>query len=322
MDGPFAAFFLFLFLVKDAWLGSDGSRSALHRITNGSNRRSSFMRSLLIAFVATGWTATASADERLKGIACRSVHLFYPAPIADAFYNEIEVEKSADGTYFMVCGWSKGYFGIQELASGKKVVLFSVWDPAAGDDPKNVPAEKRVKMLHKGDAVRVKRFGNEGTGGQSFFDYDWQVGKKYRCMVTAKPDGDDRTAYSGWFFVPEVKTWKKLVTFSTLTPKGEQLRGCYSFVEDFRRNRVSATKVRKALFGNGWIRTADGEWKSLAKARFTADGNPVLNIDAGPAGSRFFLATGGDTKNATTKLRESMARPAVPSPPRDLPKLD
>ena len=54
------------------------------------------------------------ADERLKGIACRSVHLGYPAAEGVSFYNEVTVEKSADGTYFMVCGWSKGYFGIQE----------------------------------------------------------------------------------------------------------------------------------------------------------------------------------------------------------------
>ena len=56
----------------------------------------------------------AYADERLKGIACRSVHLGYPAAAGVSFYNEVTVEKSADGTYFMVCGWSKGYFGIQE----------------------------------------------------------------------------------------------------------------------------------------------------------------------------------------------------------------
>ena len=98
---------------------------------------------------------SASADERLKGVACRSVHLAYPAPEGDAFYTEMTVEKSADGTYFMAAGWSKGYFGIQELASGKKVVLFSVWDPAAGNNAKAVDETKRVKMLYKDAAVRA-----------------------------------------------------------------------------------------------------------------------------------------------------------------------
>src|SRR6478609_6183622 len=122
----------------------------------------------------------------------------------------------------MACGWSKGYFGVQELASGKKLAIFSVWDPAGGDDPKKVSEEKRVKLLHKGEGVRVGRFGNEGTGGQSFFDHDWKVGQPYRFLVTAKADGPDRTAYSGYFRPPEAPEWRHLVTFSTLT-KGELL---------------------------------------------------------------------------------------------------
>jgi Domain of unknown function (DUF3472) len=280
------------------------------------------LASTLLFISLTSFVADLHADEKLKGVACRSVHLWYQAPVGEAFYNEIAVEKSAEGTYFMVCGWSKGYFGIQELGDGKKVVLFSVWDPASGDYPKKVPTEKRVKMLHKDDAVLVKRFGAEGTGGQSFFDYDWQVGKTYRLMVSAKPDGDDRTAYSGWFFIPEAKKWKKLVTFSTLTPKGEQLRGYYSFVEDFRRNKISATKVRKAQFGGGWVKSSDGQWQSLVKVRFTGDGNPATDIDAGLIGERFFLATGDDTENKTTKLRGSIERTADIAPPSDMPKFE
>jgi hypothetical protein len=279
------------------------------------------MPRLLIALVViASLTTHAPADEKLKGIACRSVHLGYQAPEATAFYNEVKVESSAPGTYFMVCGWSKGYFGIQELGNGKKVILFSVWDPASGEDPRKIPKEKQVKLLHKGEGVRVGRFGNEGTGGQSFFDYDWKVGTTYRMMVTAKPDGPSRTAYSGYLYLSEKKQWLHLVTFSTLT-KDELLRGCYSFVEDFKRDKVSTTKVRKALFTNGWMKKAEGNWEPLLKARFTADSNPVLNIDAGPSGRGFFLATGGATENKTTKLRELMTREVENQKvPADLPK--
>jgi hypothetical protein len=267
--------------------------------------------------------ASARADEKLKGIACRSVHLSYPAPEAVAFYTELTVEKSADGTYFMAAGWSKGYFGIQELANGKKLVLFSVWDPTAGDDPKKVDDTKRVKMLHKDDAVRVQRFGGEGTGGQSFFDYEWKVGETYRFLVTAKRDGDTRTAYSGYFFIPEKKEWKHLVTFSTIA-NGSLLQGYYSFIEDFRRNKISTMKERRAIFGNGWVKPAKGGgWLALDKARFTADANPVLNIDAGAKAGRYFLVTGGDIENKTTKLMEIISRDSEKStgkPPADLPK--
>ncbi len=278
--------------------------------------------SVLILF----WSLLASlthpsfADEKLKGIACRSVHLGYLAPEAVAFYNEITVRESAAGTYFMVCGWGKGYFGIQELGNGKKVVLFSVWDPGEQNDPSQVKDDVRVKLLHKDEAVRVGRFGNEGTGGQSFFDYDWKIGETYRCIVTAKADGK-RSEYAGYFYVPETKTWKHLVTFSTPTG-GELLKGKYSFVEDFQRDRVSTTHTRRAQFGPGWIKTTDGKWQPLAKARFTGDGNPVVNIDGGAVNGHMFLATGGTIENKTVPLRETFELDVTkwPQEPVDLPK--
>jgi len=251
------------------------------------------------------------------------VHLWYRVEPGRAFYNEVTVEDSAHGTYFAACGWSRGYLGIQELADGKKVVIFSVWDPAAGDDPAAVPLKMQVKMLYKDPKVRAGRFGNEGTGGQSFFDYDWKLQTTYRFFVTAKAEGPDRTAYRGYFYLPEEKEWKHLATFSTLTPKGELLRGHYSFVEDFLRNRGSVTQARKATFGNGWVESAAGAWVSLRKAHFNADPTPALkNIDAGPAGSGYFLATGGTTVNATTRLLETITRGTNGKRQADLPEAE
>jgi hypothetical protein len=126
--------------------------------------------------------------------------------------------------------------------------------------------------------------------------------------VTAKPDGEKRSAFSGFIYLPEKKEWKKLVTFSTLA-SGKLLSGYYSFIEDFRRNKVSATKEREAWFGNGWVKTRDEQWVALTKAQFTADSNPVENIHAGVDGDRFFLATGGEIKLGEIKLRGFMNRP-------------
>jgi hypothetical protein len=251
--------------------------------------------------------ASTRADEKLAGIACRSVHLVFPAPEGVAFYNEVTVGQSAAGTYFMVCGFDLGYFGLQEVENGKKLVLFSVWDPGNQADPNLVEKDKRMKLLYQGEGVRVGRFGNEGTGGQSFFDYDWKVGKTYRFFVTARPAGD-RTEFASYFYLPERKAWKHLVTFSTIS-QGRGLRGYYSFIEDFRRNRVSATEARRARFGNGWILSKDEHWVALTEARFTADSNPTLNINAGSAGDCFFLATGGKTKNTGTLLGKLIHRP-------------
>ncbi|MEI8379121.1 MAG: DUF3472 domain-containing protein [Planctomycetota bacterium] len=275
---------------------------------------------ILIATITVLTTTKVRGDEKLKGIACRSVHLAYPAPVAVSFYNEITIEKSAPGTYFMVCGWGKGYFGIQELANGKKLVLFSVWDPGNQDDPKTVKEEVQVKTLHKGEGVRVGRFGGEGTGGQSFFDYDWKIGETYRFLVTAKAV-EKRSEYSGYFYIPEKKEWRHLVTFSTPTG-GDLLKGDYSFVEDFKRDKVSTTHTRRARFGNGWVETVDGKWQPITRAKFTADANPVTNIDAGPDKDHFFLATGGEIENNFVRLGSFMEIEARTDRklPEDLPK--
>ena len=84
---------------------------------------------------------------------------------------------------------------------------------------------------------------------------------------------------------------------------------------------MSTTKTRRAEFGNGWVKTALGKWQSLNKADFSADANPVLNIDAGVNKSKYFLATGGSTANTTAKLWETINREVGdPEPPTDLPK--
>ena len=252
--------------------------------------------------------------------AARSVHLHYPAPAGDAFYNELTVEKSVPGSYFMACGFGHGYFGMQELSRGRKVVLFSVWDPTKGNDAKNVPLEQRVEVLHQDADVEVKRFGGEGTGGQSFFNYDWMVGETCRFLIRCKVEGE-KTAYSGYFYVPTTKSWKHLVTFRTRTG-GDRLAGLYSFVEDFRRDTKSATEVRRGAFGNGWI--YDTQWKPLLTARFTASNSPTEareTIDAGQSKGRFYLQTGGDTKTSTAlNSKVERAAAADAKAPGDLPE--
>lgn len=254
------------------------------------------------------------ADKSLEGIACRSVHLWYPGPEGIAFYNEVTIEQSAPGTYFMACGFDKGYFGIQELADGKKVVLFSVWDPGEQNDPKAVTSDRRVKVVAQGEGVRVKRFGGEGTGAQSFLDYEWKIGQTCRFLIKSTMEGD-HTAYAAYFRPADAAEWKHMATFSTLS--GKPMHGFYSFVEDFRRNRVSAAQVRRARFGNGWALNADHQWVALTRARFTADSNPATNIDAGSDGPSFFLATGGPTHNDHAKLNSTIDRP--PASLLDLP---
>jgi hypothetical protein len=259
--------------------------------------------------------ALSAAEPR----AARSVHLWWAAPDAVAFYNELTVDESVPGSYFMACGFKHGYFGIQEKRDADdKVVLFSVWDPGDQNDPNSVPKDRRVEVLHQDKEVRIGRFGNEGTGAQCFFAYKWQKGQTCRFLVRAAVEGE-KTSYAAYFYVNESKEWKHLATFRTLT-KGDRLRGLYSFVEDFRRDGASVKQRRSARYGNGWVETPQGRWEEIGKATFTADGTPLENIDAGVKDGRFYLATGGETQN-TTKLRSVIERPRTQArTPDDLPR--
>lgn len=252
--------------------------------------------------------------------AARSVHLQWTAPEVEAFYLEATVERSTAGSYFMACGWSGGYFGIQELRGAKMVAIFSVWDPTKGDDPNAVKPEERVELLHEGEGVRIKRFGGEGTGGQCMMDFPWAVGETHRFLVRAEAHGS-KTAYSGWLYDQARQEWRHLVTFRTRT-QGKLLRGLYSFVEDFRRDGRSVDDERRARFGGGWVKSAAGEWRPLAMARFTASRaawEARDNINAGVGRDGFFLATGGAIRREPELNATLQAVTAAPTPPGDLP---
>ena len=166
------------------------------------------------------------------------MHLAYPAPEGDAFYTEMTVEKSADGTYFMAAGWSKGYFGIQELASGKKLVLFSVWDPTSGSNAKGVDETKRVQML----STRTRRCAMRALAAKAPADSlssitNGRLLGVYRFLVTREaPGGRCRLAYSGCVspcLGPRNGTHTVVAVPATIT-NGTLLKELlFDFVEDF-----------------------------------------------------------------------------------------
>ena len=255
----------------------------------------------------------------------RSVHLWWhPSPPASAFYNEVKVERSTNGSYFCVCGFNHGYFGIQQGRDGNKIVIFSVWDPSNPQDltarASDVPTVKHVQVTYCDPAVATKRFGGEGTGQQSFYQFPWEIGKTYKFLVTAKPDRD-RTAYAGYVFDPRINRWKHLATFSTLA-NGDLIKGPYSFDEDFRRDGRSVHEERSAYFSNGWLQTAGAQWQPITSASFSATSNPLTNIDAWSDNNGFGLATGGSTQNRHAKVHEKLNAVSAAGNPPHLDRLD
>ncbi len=257
-----------------------------------------------------------------------SVHLIYPVPAPDEnrvawFYNEVTVKKDPVWSYYMACGFRRGYFGIQVNSPTERRIIFSVWDSGnEGVDRGKVSAEDRVQLLAKGDDVFAGGFGNEGTGGHSHLIYPWKVGETYRFLVSAEPDGT-HTNYSGYFYFPEKKAWGLIASFRA--PKdGAYLRGLYSFNENF--GGANGELQRLAQFGNQWLKLADGKWIELNTAKFSHDGTGKadrLDYASGVENGRFYLSNGGFIANGV-KFGDLMTRPRTGKHPTDiaLPKRD
>jgi hypothetical protein len=166
-----------------------------------------------------------------------SVHLAYPAP-KDAkiamFYNEVTAVEDPVATYYLACGFSRGYFGMQVNSPTERRIIFSVWDAGSGKDAKDrstVEEENHTQLLARGEGVVASVFGNEGTGGHSLLVYPWKTVEAQRFLLTAKPDGTP-TVYRGYWFHPEERRWMLIASFRA-SRDGRWLSGLYSFSENF-----------------------------------------------------------------------------------------
>jgi hypothetical protein len=257
-----------------------------------------------------------------------SVHLAYPVDkeVSEkkvvGFYNEVTAVEDPVATYYMACGFHRGYFGMQVNSEKERRIIFSVWDAASGQNAKDrstVAEENHTKLLAKGDDVVASVFGNEGTGGHSHLIVPWKTGEAQKFYLTAAP-GEGYTDYSGYYFHPEKKKWVLLATFRA--PKdGASLHGLYSFSENFGGS--NGHLQRKALYGPQWLKTADGEWHEQLKATFSHDPTgKTARLDRfmGVEKGEFFLSQGGFVPGFS-KYGDPFTRPASKAPPViELPK--
>ena len=250
-----------------------------------------------------------------------SVHLAYPVPKGTnvaAFYCEMTGMEEPLWTYYMACGWHRGYFGMQINSPTERRIIFSVWDSGKeGVDRNKVQELDRVKLVAKGEGVVAGDFGNEGTGGHSHWIYNWKTGQKQRFLVTARPVDATHTVFSGYFFHPEKQQW--VLISSWRAPKdGGWLRGLYSFSENFGGSNGHLRRL--ARYGNQWMQTEQGEWLELTTASFSHDSTgraDRLDRFMGIEGGEFFLSQGGFGAGFTA-FGQKFSRPATGKAPADL----
>ena len=247
-----------------------------------------------------------------------SVHLAYPTPTnisISGFHTEVTAVEDPVATFYMACGWRRGYLGMQVNSATERRIIFSVWDSGnEAVDRAKVTAEDRVQLLAKGDGVVASDFGNEGTGGHSHLVYPWKTGQPQRFFVTAKPTDATHTTYSGYWFQPEQHRWMLIASFKA--PKdGGYLRGLHSFSENFGGDNGHLR--RKAFYGNQWIQNADREWSELTTATFSHDptGRAArLDRFMGVEDGNFFLSHGGFGPGFT-RFGEMFIRPEAGKAP-------
>jgi len=229
------------------------------------------------------------------------------------FYNEITVPEGNDviGSYFMANGFAEGYFGMQVNSSKERRILFSVWSPFVTDNPKEIPENKKIGLLKKGDKVHSGEFGDEGSGGQSYLQYNWKAGQTYKFLIHAKPTENNYTTYTAYFYAAEKRKWLLIASFNR-PETNTYLKKLHSFLENFEPETGCIT--RKAYYYNQWVVTKAGEWKPVTKMLFTGDATANigyrLDYGGGVEDGKFYLRNCGFFNDSTilkTKFSVSSA---------------
>ena len=218
------------------------------------------------------------------------------------FYSELLIPEQQDviGSYFMANGFAEGYFGIQVNSPTERRILFSIWSPYKTDNPEEVPEEDQIKLLKKGENVITNKFGNEGSGGQSYKVFDWKTNTNYGFLIGARPSNSGYTDFVAYFFDPIKNKWDLIAQFRR--PKTTTyLKRLYSFLENFIPDQ-GATE-RRGLYQNQWVFDASG-WHEINKAVFTADNTARkgyrLDYSGGNEGTGFYLKNCGFSSENTS----------------------
>ncbi|MEZ4796769.1 MAG: DUF3472 domain-containing protein [Flavobacteriaceae bacterium] len=233
-----------------------------------------------------------------------STHLVFETPTDDIewMYSEIEIDENQDviGSYFMANGFGEGYFGIQVNSETERRILFSIWSPFKTDDPNSIPEDQKIKLLKKGEGVTTGEFGNEGSGGQSYKVFNWKAQKRYGFLTKVKPNKDNTTDYTSYFFDPEANKWDLIASFRRPQTNTFVSRP-YSFLENFIPN--TGVVSRRGGFYNQWMRDSKGKWYEITKAKFSADAtarkDARLDYSGGSANHGFYLKNCGFTNDFT-----------------------
>ena len=280
-----------------------------------------------------------------------SVHLYSwgstdpNAPKGDAYdwcFMEIMLPQESDiiGTYAMALGVLNGYMGIQMNGytadgSPRHDVLFSMWDDGSTDEDPNLPEYLRAGAVDWDPLTTTNRFGNEGTGVQTYRKGPyWTPGKYVQFITNCRPETTSYTTevngkptvhtqhnmlVSAWFNALDGKGWQYMATVRKRNST-TYFDSWYSFLENYNPSTGQANRI--AYYRNGYMRARSNcKWYNRNSVGFGhTDGgdNTGARTDYGqgatdnPADRTFFMQTGGYTSTKKTKTTVALATDYTP----------
>lgn len=267
------------------------------------------------------------------------------APKGDAYdwcFMEIMLPQESDiiGTYAMALGVLNGYMGIQmngyaNDGSPRHDVLFSMWDDGSTDEDPNLPEYMRAGAVDWDPLTTTNRFGNEGTGVQTYRKGPyWTPGKYVQFITNCRPETTSYTTevngkptvhtqhnmlVSAWFNALDGKGWQYMATVRKRN-SSTYFDSWYSFLENYNASTGQANRI--AYYRNGYMRArSNGKWYNRNTVWFSntdGDSNTGARTDYGqgatdnPADRTFFMQTGGYTSTNKTKTTVALATDYTP----------
>ena len=267
------------------------------------------------------------------------------APKGDAYdwcFMEIMLPEESDiiGTYAMALGVLNGYMGIQMNGytadgSPRHDVLFSMWDDGSTDEDPNLPEYMRAGAVDWDPLTTTNRFGNEGTGVQTYRKGPyWTPGKYVQFITNCRPETTSYTTevngkptvhtqhnmlVSAWFNALDGKGWQYMATVRKRNST-TYFDAWYSFLENYNASTGQANRI--AYYRNGYMRArSNGKWyyrNSVGFGHTDGGDNTGARNDFGQgatdnaADRTFFMQTGGYTSTNKTKTTVALATDYTP----------
>lgn len=214
-------------------------------------------------------------------------------------------------------------------------VLFSMWDDGSTDEDPNLPEYLRAGAVDWDPLTTTNRFGNEGTGVQTYRKGPyWTPGKYVQFITNCRPETTSYTTevngkptvhtqhnmlVSAWFNALDGKGWQYMATVRKRN-SSTYFDSWYSFLENYNASTGQANRI--AYYRNGYMRArSNGKWYNRNTVGFGhTDGgdNTGARTDYGqgatsnPADRTFFMQTGGYTSTNKTKTTVALATDYTP----------